>query len=135
GAQPAAIAQVVICFRQSQRYSDHIIASSGRSYQELCGPNQECAYPCRCPLRLLPSTNAFDLIRIFVISAAVGFFTCTIGAFVLEHDAAGYEAWADAIVSGKSLVGQGGLDHSANAGTNTSGAGGLYPSAQRQIFS
>jgi hypothetical protein len=66
----------------------------------------------RVGIWLLPSTKTFDMVRIFVISAAVGFFYLYFGAFELEHDTAGYEAWADALVNGTSLVGQGGLDHS-----------------------
>ena len=55
---------------------------------------------------LLPSGIAFDMMRIFLVSAIVGFFYLYFGAFVLEDGAAGYEYWADALVSGESLVGQ-----------------------------
>ena len=44
--------------------------------------------------------------RIFLVSAIVGFFYLYFGAFELEPGAADYENWADTLVSGKSLVGQ-----------------------------
>lgn len=54
-------------------------------------------------LWFLPSRPSFDLIRIYAVSAAIGFFYLYFGDFAVENGAANYTDWAEAIVTGANL--------------------------------
>jgi hypothetical protein len=60
----------------------------------------------RVGIWLLPSTSAYDMMRIFMVSAAVGFFYLYFGSFSVETGVAGYGEWAEALVSGKGFIEQ-----------------------------
>jgi Dolichyl-phosphate-mannose-protein mannosyltransferase len=53
-----------------------------------------------------PSTKSFDLTRIYVVSAIIGFFFLFFGAFAVETGFSNYTDWADSIVSGATLTGR-----------------------------
>jgi len=53
---------------------------------------------------LSPSDAAFDVLRICWLSTAFAMFFLYFGCFMVQHDAADNELWADALVSGNSLA-------------------------------
>ncbi len=58
---------------------------------------------------LLPSDAPFDILRIVALNAIFAMFFLYLGCFVVQPGSSGYEAWADALVSGASLAGSAAL--------------------------